>query len=188
MTVSSSRRGRRALRLQKYDYSQPGFYFVTISAQERACVFGELIGDEMALSDAGTMVASAWTALTERFPFVELDEFVVMPNHLHGILVLNSQSPDASPDAKQIRLGDVVGAFKSLTTVQYARGVRGAGWQPFRGRLWQRDFYDHIIRSETSLLRIRRYILDNPTRWAMDRENPEAENLEAKDAWLSTSP
>ena len=144
----------------------------------------------MCLNEAGLMVSTVWDALPAQFPVVDLDAFVVMPNHIHGIIVFATQmlvgaplvgaqdvTPNRTIDNRATTrvaptLGDVVGAYKSRVTVEYTRGVKTKGWPAFRRRLWQRNFYEHIIRNEESLNRIRQYILDNPARWTFDRENP----------------
>ncbi|HWP60686.1 MAG TPA: transposase [Candidatus Acidoferrales bacterium] len=178
--------------LEGYDYSQPGAYFVTIVTEDRACLFGEVADGEMRSNEAGRMVAAEWEMLQERFTDVELDAFVVMPNHVHGIIVIATPPPvgaglvpahDRATARVALSVGDVVGAFKSRVTVEYTRGAKTSGWPPFRGHVWQRNYFEHIIRNEESLNRIRQYILDNPTRWAMDRENPAAVQPEAEDAW-----
>ena len=88
---------------------------------------------------------------------------------------MGAQEQDAADTAKnRIRLGDVIGAYKSLTTVNYIRAVKTRNWPPFRGRLWQRNYYEHVVRTDESLLKIREYILYNPARWAFDRDNPQA--------------
>lgn len=204
---SSTIHRRRSLRLKGYDYTMAGAYFVTICTQDRVCLFGDVAADAMCLNAAGQMVATLWDGVAARFSSIEIDQFVVMPNHLHGILVF----PDA--DAREattkgattrgattrgattrvaptdpaivgaplvgapitdapVRLGDVVGAFKSLTTNGYIDGVKTHGWTEFRDRLWQRNYYEHIIRDEPALNRIRRYIDENPARWEFDEENP----------------
>ena len=169
-------RHRRSIRLPGYDYRQAGAYFVTICAQGRALLFGEIRGDEMELNDAGQMLVSQWQALPQRFPNVRLDAFVVMPNHVHGIIVLvdaNTSHDDVGATLVVApSLGDVVGAYKSLTTVEYTRGVNASGWTPFNGRLWQRNYYEHVVRNEAALDDIRQYIIHNPAKWAEDEENP----------------
>ena len=154
----------------------------------RLPLLGDVVDEEMRLNAAGEMAESVWAALPRRFPAVRLDTFVVMPNHVHGIIVIDHSdtvttterattrvAPTGAPDAgRRIALGDVVGAYKSLTTVEYTRGVAIHGWPRFRGRLWQRNYYEHIIRDDRSLERIRAYILDNPARWPTDPENPSA--------------
>lgn len=213
------RRYRRPLRLKGYDYSQTGAYFVTVCVQDRACLFGDVIGDEVHLNDAGRLILAEWNQLSVRFPAVELDAFCVMPNHLHGIIAHSISSPsnadvgaglvpalrvateaaDAPVPGATTRvapthprgnleiptvrvkrvLGDIVGAFKSLTTDLYIQRVKQSGWPCFRGRLWQRNYYEHIIRNDESLHRIRQYIADNPAQWASDPENPQAEKSES---------
>jgi hypothetical protein len=119
-----------------------------------------------------------------------------MPNHFHGIVVTAGPTVGADlrvgPFGKDaIQRGAHTGAplrtvvqwFKTMTTNQYMRGVKTLGWTTFQGRLWQRNYYEHVVRNEESLNRIRQYIVDNPTRWTIDPENPAATNLEPKDAW-----
>jgi REP-associated tyrosine transposase len=110
-----------------------------------------------------------------RFADVEIDAFVVMPNHLHGVVVLPDRKAVGTEQAvtrSAPTIGQVVGAFKSAVTVAYIRGVKSASWPPFRQRLWQRNYYEHVIRNEADLNRVRRYIDENPARWAFDDENP----------------
>ena len=198
-------RRRRSIRLKGHDYSRAGAYFVTIVTQGRLCVFGEVVGEQMRLNEAGAMAQAMWEALPRRFPGIDVDAFVVMPNHIHGIVIIDPSDADQpvgvplvgtpnathAPDvpdhptrattrvaptnasnAPHTTLGDVVRAHKSLTTVEYASGVRTLNWPPFERRLWQRNYYEHIVRDEESLSLIRQYILDNPAQWDFDRENP----------------
>ncbi len=188
MTKVDSHR-RRSLRLAGFDYGREGAYFVTVCTHNRASLFGEIVNGEMQLNDVGRMVATQWRSLSERFSSVQPDAFVVMPNHMHGIIALidvgaalvaaqgmahriNPPRRATTRVAPTKSLGTVIGAYKSLTTVEYARGVKMLGWSPFAGKLWQRNYYEHIIRNETALSRIRQYIKDNPARWAEDPENP----------------
>ncbi|HKD27284.1 MAG TPA: transposase [Xanthobacteraceae bacterium] len=171
MTGEPARR-RRSLRLTGYDYTCAGAYFVTICAQDQACLFGNVVDGCMCLDDAGHMLGMLWNDIPARFADVEIDTFVVMPNHVHGIVVL----PDAANGVTRRAapaLGEVVAAFKSATTVQYIHGVKTRAWPAFRRRLWQRNYYEHLVRDEKALDRIRRYIDENPARWALDDENPE---------------
>ena len=189
MTYNPKIHRDQSLRLKGYDYTNTGAYFVTIVTQGRLCLFGEMVGEEMRLNEGGEMVCRVWEALPRRFPVIEIDVFVVMPNHLHGIIVINqpvarglvdTRTPDGGVDAPtpdRIALGDVIGAYKSLTTVEYIRGVKTVKWTPFHGRLWQRNYYEHIVRYDESLRSIRQYVLDNPGRWAFDKENPLAKKL-----------
>ena len=131
------------------------------------------------------MIQSSWMGLAQHYPGVQVDEFVVMPNHVHGIIVLTvGAGPRACPDsdcanngqpqgvAPTISLSDVVHRFKSLTTARYRKEVSKNNWRPFPGRLWQRNYYEHIIRNEDEINRVRKYIGDNPAQWALDDENP----------------
>lgn len=180
---------RRSLRLQGYDYAQAGAYFVTICTHNRKCLFGEVVNGGMRLNDAGYLAAIMWSSLSERFRETELDMFVVMPNHLHGIIVLSDDispaqiqgghegRPYATEGAVTARavptIGDIIGAFKSLFTLQFIEGVKNKRWERFDRRVWQRNYYEHVIRDEKDLDRVRRYIDENPLRWEFDQENPQ---------------
>ena len=192
-SLTSDSQHRRSIRLRGYDYTQAGAYFVTIVVQGRACLFGDVAGEEMRLNDAGGMVQQVWQDLPDRYSGINMDEFIVMPNHIHGVITIvqpvgaslvgaQEDQPNAVSGEIQLRdrattrvaptLGDVVGAFKSLTTVEYVRGVKSLGWPQFSGKLWQRNYFEHVVRSEESLTKIRQYIRDNPLRWEFDKENP----------------
>jgi len=178
---------RRSIRLRGYDYAQAGAYFVTICVQGRECLFGQIVNARMVLNDAGRMVQAQWEQLPERFNTIELDIHIVMPNHFHGIVIITNPvgaglvpapAPAPAPGAttrvaptgpRRPTLGDIIGAFKSLTTNAYIRGVREYGWPPFDKRLWQRNYYEHIIRDAADLERIREYIANNPAKWPDDR-------------------
>lgn len=178
-------RQRRSLRLKGYDYAQAGAYFVTVCTRNRECLFGDVVGDLMALNAAGNVVQRVWYELPTRFPRVRLDAFVVMPNHVHAIVIITDSDEGAASSAPTPydgvpgpvgaglalpnRLGDIVRAFKSLSAITVNRLLSRSG-QP----LWQRNFYEHIIRDDGELDRVRQYIADNPARWALDCENPDA--------------
>lgn len=148
---------------------------MTICTQDRQCLFGEIIvgagpsaSPNMVINDAASMIQSIWKEIPDHYPCVEIDEFVIMPNHLHGIVVLNGHPQGGAPT---LSLFDVAHRFKSLTTVRYRHGVKQNKWHPFPGKLWQRNYYEHVIRNENELNRIRQYIIDNPTNWDKDTEN-----------------
>jgi REP element-mobilizing transposase RayT len=145
--------------LRGYDYSQPGFYFVTIITQDRRGLFGTIVNAEMRPNDAGRMVADVWTAMPAHYPGVGLDTFVLMPNHVHGIVTLDSSRE------RTLSLPDVVHRFKTMTTTRYVDGVRTSDWPGFRAHLWKRSYYEHVIRNDQALDRIRSYIAGNPQRW-----------------------
>jgi putative transposase len=176
--TAASRPNRRTIRLKEYDYAQPGAYFVTICTQDRACLFGDVMDCTMKLNAVGRLVATLWNEVPARFANVDLNMFVVMPNHIHGILLYPDDGPvmaDRTRATTRVAptIGQVVGAFKSLSTVEYVRNARANGWPAFRSRLWQRNYYEHVIRDEADLDRIRRYIDENPARWEFDDENPQ---------------
>jgi putative transposase len=119
---------------------------------------------------AGLVVDSWWGMIPRRFPGVELDAHVVMPNHFHGVIVLQTTEDGMERAAGQVSLAYVMQWFKSATTADYRRGVETEGWAPFRGRLWQRGYRDHIVRDDRDMERIREYIEGNPGHWAEDEE------------------
>ena len=150
---------RKSPRVKGYDYSQRGFYFLTVCSRDMKCVFGSVELDSVNLSALGSLVSSSWSEIPRWFPSVALYEFVVMPNHFHGIVeILETKHA----------LKDIVGSFKSSVT-------RRARERSLIGRedLWQRKYYDHIIRSERALTNIREYIRNNPIKWHVDELNPE---------------
>lgn len=155
---------RKLPRLEGYDYSQNGAYFITICVQNRLNLFGEIIEQKMFLNDAGQMVHSYLQEIPSKFVDVEPDLFVVMPNHIHVIIVKTSESPVSN-------MSSIVQWFKRITTNQYIKGVKQKNWQPFNKRLWQQSFYDHIIRNENALKSLREYVLYNPQLWEKDEFN-----------------
>jgi putative transposase len=157
-------------RLRGYDYAEPAFYFVTLCTEGRLPFFGEVQGNDMMLSPSGEIVSSRWETIPTRFPSTAIDAFVVMPNHLHGILLIQLDSDDSQP-AELPSLSRIIQWFKSITTVDYTRGVKHHGWPAFPRRLWQPGFHDHIVRNDRDLERIRAYIDANPATWAQDDFN-----------------
>jgi putative transposase len=172
MRYDPDRHHRRSLRLKGYDYSGTGTYFVTVVARDRECLFGEVAGGHMCLNAAGLVIQSACAALPAYYQHVALDISVVMPNHVHFILALLPTALGDPRDRGAASLGDVVGRFKSITTKRYIDAVRSAAWPPFRGRLWQRNYFERVVRDEGTLARLREYIANNPMHWENDAENP----------------
>ncbi len=174
MSITPSR--RRPLRLSDFDYSQPGPYFVTI-LKERACILGTIADSVMMLTELGDVVTSSWHELPRHYPAISLDAFVVMPNHLHGIIFVGAGSPRPSSGPT---LSNIVGYFKYQSTkrMNELRNSPGAS-------LWQRNFFEHVIREDHSLNRIREYIFTNPERWEMDRNNPLSKGTDDFDRWLA---
>ncbi len=162
---------RQSIRLKGYDYSQAGLYFVTLVVNSKKMLFGnieknknDVIYNELIINEVGEMLKEEWLKITQRFNNIRLHEFIVMPNHFHAILEIENQI------AKK-KLGDVIGAYKSITTVEYIRNVKKKNWQPFDGRLWQRNYWEHIIRNQKSHEQIANYIHDNPQKWDKDLFN-----------------
>ena len=172
---------RRSLRLPGYDYAQPGAYFITVCVHDRRSLFGELIDGQIRLNEVGRMVERWWRQLPNRFALATVDEFVVMPNHIHGIVINVGADPRVRPGPEDgAKQGAHIGAplprivrwFKTMTTNEYIRNVRDGRWPPSSGRLWQRNYYEHVVRNDDDLNTIRQYILDNPAKWDEDTENP----------------
>jgi len=183
---------RRSIRLHQYDYAQAGRYFVTICTHDRLCLFGEVVEGQMKLNPFGEIAFSCWQEIPRHFGTVELDAFVVMPNHVHGIVVITvgtphggmphvgtthasplPQSMHTTPIPKPPRgpeprsLGAMVGSFKSAVTRRVNEN------SPTTNRpVWQRNYYEHVIRDEKSLQKIREYIMNNSQRWEEDKHNP----------------
>lgn len=169
---------RRSIRLQGYDYSQSGAYFITLCTKDRSCYFDQF-------EQLRSIVELQWQNIPERFPDVEVDEYVIMPNHVHGIIVIGRDAPCGYPEQdvtgflQQGRklpkgahtLGDIVGAFKSLCANAWLRTIKTDNLDAI-GKFWQSNYYEHIIRNEEEMDRIRQYISDNPLKWEQDWENP----------------
>lgn len=186
--MNEKKRHRRSIRLKGYDYSQKGAYFITICTQNRECLFGDIADGVMRLNGAGKMIRSVWDGLPIRFSNMELDEFIIMPNHVHGVVLLNRRGescirpscirPNTNDHMSRPHgtlpgtLGRIMQAFKSLATHEYTGGVKQSGWMPFPGKLWQRNYWDRIIRDEPELNQIREYIINNPLTWKLDSLNP----------------
>jgi REP element-mobilizing transposase RayT len=155
---------RKLPRARGFDYTSPGPYFVTICAEDRALRFGEVVDHCMMLNAAGEMVHGAWQEMAGRYPGLVLDAFVVMPNHMHGILIL----PGVGQRSPAVSLSNMIGWFKVVTTRRYIKGVHDEGWSPFDGRLWQHSFHDRIVRNDAEMERIWTYIANNPALWMED--------------------
>lgn len=193
MTENLNRHHRRSIRLKGYDYSQEGAYFVTVDVFNRERLFGDIVGSSMNLNEYGKIADECWRSIPEHFPNVELDEYIVMPDHLHGIFFIMGNDFDrtqsvgvthdvgathASPlrnvipqqntlppprGPKPYSVGSIVGSFKSAVS----KRIREI-WDEPRSHIWQRNYYEHVIRDENELNRIRQYIVDNPAKWEID--------------------
>ncbi|MBU1936163.1 transposase [bacterium] len=154
------------IRLPHYNYSSSGAYFVTLVVAGRECCLSYISDGLNKLTDTGKLVVQGWRWLAEQYAYVSLDEFIVMPNHVHGILLFDNDK------TRGLTLGRIVAAFKTITTrdINCLRNTPGK-------RFWQKDFYEHVIRDERDMARIREYIANNPLQWSLDKENPERKTM-----------
>ena len=185
MSYDPQKHHRRSIRLPDYDYSQPGAYFITIVTYQRDCLFGEIIDGEMHLSLMGQIAKENWCAIPEHFPHAELGAYVVMPNHVHGIIIIheNGLATNSSPAVgathwvapttngpKRGSIGAIIGSYKMSVTRRIQRELNTTGGLLGR-RYWQRNYYEHIIRNEAEYHRIHAYIESNPANWDQDDEH-----------------
>lgn len=174
---------RRSIRLKGYDYKQPGYYFVTLCANGFRSLFGSIEDGEVFLNDAGKMVVKWWNELFVKYCDIEKDIYCVMPNHFHGIIHIVGANLCVRPNAiisgqtekkgqthrsAPTSLGGMIQWFKTMSTNEYICNVKCKGWPPFDKRLWQRNYYEHIIRDDEDLNRIREYVVNNPAKWLED--------------------
>lgn len=190
MTYNPEKHHRRTIRLKGYDYSQAGAYFVTVCTQNRECLFGDIVSGEMQNNSAGEMIQRVWNELPVKYSDVAIDEFIVMPNHIHGIIVIEGNdcrgevsSPALSssglttnpsiqkggdtPPLLVPTIGRIIAYLKYLSAKQINLFSNSTGTP-----LWQRNYYERIIRNENELNRIREYIINNPALWLEDENNP----------------
>lgn len=180
---------RTSLRLDGYDYSKSGKYYVTICINNRENVMGDVLASKIILNKCGEMVKKWWEKLPKKFDLVSLDKFIIMPNHLHGIIeIMNRSSVGAIPCNRPCKddlfchnfgfsnrkyiLGRYISWFKRMSTNEYIRRVRKSNWEPFNKQLWQRNYFERIIRNRKELWKIRQYIARNPINWEYDEDNP----------------
>ena len=184
MHYDADKHTRRSIRLQGYDYTQSGAYFVTLCIHQRECLLGDIVDGLLRVNSWGEIVQEEWLRTEILRPAVALDDFVIMPNHFHGIICIANDGRDTelirrgtarrAPTREQFgrpvsgSLPTLIRAFKSATTkrINERRGTTGI-------LVWQRNYYEHIIRNEEALKRAREYIALNPLRWHLDCENPQ---------------
>jgi REP element-mobilizing transposase RayT len=171
MPFDSKKHHRRSVRLKHYDYSSNGAYFVTVCTNHRECLLGEIIDSKIVVNLAGKMVEDCWHDLPNYYKNIELDYFVIMPNHIHGILILSDANIvgaglKPAPTVND-ELPEIVRALKTFSArrINESRNTLGT---PF----WQRNYYEHVIRNEESLGKIREYIQSNPLKWELDQYHP----------------
>lgn len=175
-------KGRRSIRLPGWNYANGGYYFVMVDVQDKLKLFGEIKNGRMGLNQAGMMVENKWNEIPGFYSGIDVDEFVVMPDHVHGIILIKNDgriwesartnsNPNVGVDSHidpitgNLSLPQIIQRFKILTTNIYIRSVRENDWPKFHQRLWQRNYYERIIRNRLELDRIRLYIEDNPRQW-----------------------
>ena len=185
MSFDFERRSRRSIRLKGFDYSSPGKYYITICTLNRECLFGDIREGKMIISATGKIVHHEWLRTSMVRPGIELDAFVIMPNHLHGIISIRLHRGDplehlvdagnenratrqvapTAPTLKPNTIVAIIGQFKSNSTKEIRESVHP-------GFYWQRNYYEHIIRNGSEFSQIRKYILENPANWNEDQDNP----------------
>ena len=177
MKYDPAKHHRRSIRLKGYDYSQAGYYFVTICCYQRQCLFGKIIDGVMHLNRYGAIVEDEWLKSSVIRAEIKLDEYIVMPNHFHGIIIINpvganGRSPLRSASQhlsmKSRSLSSLMAGFKSAVTKKINL-IRNAPGTP----IWQRNYYEHIIRNQESLDKIRQYVINNPLSWQIDQLHPD---------------
>lgn len=183
VTFNPEAHHRRSIRLRGYDYSKPGAYFVTICVKNRACILSTiddrigagLVPARLSLTDIGKIVENCWKGISKRFPHVCVDDYIIMPNHVHGIVIITpglSKNPNKRAGTSPApTLGDIVRVFKSTSAIDYLAYIKNRNLNATR-RLWQRNYYEHIVRNDHDFDNIKKYIRNNPINWAMDAENP----------------
>ena len=173
---NSSKYHRHSLRIKNYNYSVPGAYFITIATYLKENLLGYISEGKIELNLLGKITATEWLKTFQIRKNIQLDEYIIMPNHFHGIIIVltdNSRGVLQYAPTNKFRspsqtIGSIVRGFKSAVT----REIKGLDY-PFLYSIWQRNYYEHIIRNENELNRIREYIQNNPVRWEYDRENGE---------------
>ena len=163
--------GRRSIRMKGFDYSLAGLYFVTICAAGKRKIFGRVFNGAVVLDPAGFAVRDVWFNLDRRFASAAFLDYVVMPNHFHGIVAIVDSLPrrgaaSSAPTARSLTLGKIIRAFKSLSAIEVNRMLGRRG-----GAVWQRNFWEHIMGNEGEFRTVREYIRLNPSRWESDPEN-----------------
>jgi len=163
----------KQIRLRQYDYTQPGYYFVTICTKNKTELFGTIEKCKMLLNETGKIAERLWKQIPETCKVVSLDEFIVMPNHLHGIVVINPDRKGGTPRRAATGLHALTpNSLPSIVNHYKGAVKKECNKNGFTDFLWQSRFYDHVIRKDESLDKIREYIRNNPLKWELDRNNP----------------
>jgi len=163
---------RRSIRLRGRDYSMAGHYFVTICTQKMECLFGHIVHQKERLNAGGRMIGHWFKEIERAFPHVTIEALAIMPNHVHTIIWIHRSPRTPDWNGKRPTLGRIIQWVKTMTTNAYIRGVKNRGWPRFDRRLWQRDYFERIIRDEDEHMRVSHYIRMNPVWWNQDPYNP----------------
>lgn len=152
---------RKSIRLKNYDYSKKGAYFITVCTFERARIFGEIIGGELfpKENEPNKLIEKCLNQICEKFSGVCLMNYVIMPDHVHFIIFI---------EGGEYKLYDIIKWFKTVTTNEYIKNVKRGFYHPFKGHLWQRNYYEHVIRDEKDYLEKYKYIEENPIKWELE--------------------
>jgi putative transposase len=200
MKYDSDKHHRKSIRLKNYDYSKNGYYFITICSKDRACIFGELTvgallacaqnpctNEMITLSNIGKIIDYHWIHIPNQYENVFLDEYIIMPNHMHGIVVIDSERAQASNALSRTQassalpraqassaptISQIIRSFKSKSAMEYLKYVK-ENTLNLSGKIWQCNYYEHIIRDNKELDQIGEYIVHNPYKWDEDDDNPE---------------
>lgn len=184
---------RKSIRLKGFNYSDSGKYFITICTENRECILGIVENEKVEINNIGEMVRDFWLKLEDKFDNIRIEEYVVMPNHIHGIITITNvgANPCVCPkDSREFTkdiilcsnkdsgghmgppLQKIIQWYKTMTSNEYIKNVKQKNWTPFNKRFWQRNYYEHVIRDEEELRKILSYIKYNPLKWELDINNP----------------
>ncbi len=159
MVYNPEKHNRQSIRLKGYDYSNAGAYFITLCIQDREKFLSNVSDSSVDLTIAGNMIEKWWLELINKYPNIDLDEYIIMPDHFHGIIWIKNYETE-------INIPRILQWFKAMSTNEYIRNVKENNWKPFNKKLWQRNYYEHIIKNEKPLINIREYIKKNPLNWS----------------------
>ena len=180
MDVRQNQKPRRSIRLPGFDYSRPGNYFITICADQRRCLLGSIGENGIVLTSIGEIAKKCWIEIPLHFPDVGIEAFVVMPNHLHGILVINPTAPGNSQQSRSTQRAESFGKPLSGAVPTIIRSFKAAVTKSVResgsligSPVWQRGYFERVLRNGREFVNATDYIIKNPSRWAFDEENPE---------------
>jgi REP element-mobilizing transposase RayT len=160
---------RKSIRMKGFDYTQPGYYFVTICCQNKECLFGDIINGQLMLNIAGEMIKQVWVETLTGFSNTRLQNHIIMPNHFHGIIQIVGAESISAQSGESADIPVVIQSFKRNTTIKYINMVKRKLLPSFNKRIWQRNYWEHIIRNEESYKVIVDYIENNSANWLQDK-------------------